>query len=59
MRETWKEYFEDPQHENTKGPVAVYMCGVMKGIDEQIDESILQWLSLFERMGHNRIAKGV
>ena len=35
------------------------LCGVMKGIDEKIDEGVLLWFSHVERMENDRIAKRV
>ena len=33
------------------------LCGVKKGLDERIDEGILQWISHVERRERDRIAK--
>ena len=33
------------------------LCGVTKGVDEKIDESIFRWFGHVERMENNRIAK--
>ena len=30
-----------------------------EGVDERIDESVLQWFGHFERMGHDRIAERI
>ena len=35
------------------------LCGVTKGVDERIDEGVLQWFSHVERMGNDRIARRV
>ena len=35
------------------------LYGMTKGIDEMIDESVLQWFGNIERMRNNRIAKRV
>ena len=35
------------------------LCGVRNGLDERIDEGILQWFSHVERMERDRIAKRV
>ena len=35
------------------------LCGVTKGVDENIDEGILRWFDHVERMEHDRIAKRV
>ena len=35
------------------------LCGVKKGIDERIDESVLRWFGHVERMERDRIAKRV
>ena len=35
------------------------LCGVMKGVDEKIDEGVLRWFSHVERMENDRIAKRV
>ena len=35
------------------------LCGVMKGVDERIEESVLQWFGHVERMENDRIAKRV
>ena len=34
-------------------------CGVAKGVDERINESVLQWFGHIERTGNDRIAKRV
>ena len=34
-------------------------CGVMKGIDERIDEGVLRWFGHVERMEKDKIAKRV
>ena len=34
-------------------------CGVKKGLDERIDEGMLQWFAHVERMERDRIAKRV
>ena len=33
------------------------MCGVTKGVDETIDEGVLQWFGHVERMEKERIVK--
>ena len=33
------------------------LCRVTKGIDEKIDEGVLQWFSHVERMENDRISK--
>ena len=35
------------------------LCRVKKGLDERIDESVLQWFGHVERMERDRIAKRV
>ena len=35
------------------------MCGLKKGLDERIDEGVLQWYSLMEKMEKEMIAKRV
>ena len=35
------------------------LCGVTKGVDEKIDEGVLQWFDYMERMENNMIAKRV
>ena len=35
------------------------LCGVKKGLDERIDESVLRWFAHVERMERDRIAKRV
>ena len=35
------------------------VCGVTKGVDERIDEDVLRWFGLVERMERDRIAKRV
>ena len=35
------------------------LCGVVKGVDERIDENVLCWCGHIERMGNNSIAKMV
>ena len=35
------------------------LCGVTKGVDERIDEGVLQWFGHVERMEKERIAKRV
>ena len=35
------------------------LCGVTKGVDERIDEGVLQWFGHVERMENGRIAKRV
>ena len=35
------------------------LYGVPKGLDERIDEGVLQWFSHVERMENDRIAKRV
>ena len=35
------------------------LCGVRKGLDERIDESVLRWFGHVERMERDRIAKRV
>ena len=35
------------------------LCGVRKGLDERIDESILRWFGHVERMERDRIANRV
>ena len=35
------------------------LCGVKKGLDERIDEDMLQWFGHLERMERDRIAKRV
>ena len=35
------------------------LCGVRKGVDEKIEEGILQWFGHVKRMENNRIAKRV
>ena len=35
------------------------LCGVMKGVDEKINEGVLQWFGHVERMENDRIAKRV
>ena len=35
------------------------LCGVKKGLDEWIDEGVLQWFSHVERRESDRIAKRV
>ena len=35
------------------------LCGVTKGVDKKIDESVLQWFIHVERMENDRIAKRV
>ena len=35
------------------------LCGVMKGVDERIDEGILHWFSHVERMENDKIAKSI
>ena len=35
------------------------LCGVMKGLDESIDEGVLCWFGYVERMESDRIAKRV
>ena len=32
-------------------------CGVIKGVDERVDEGILRWFGHLERMEKDRIAK--
>ena len=33
------------------------LCGVTKGLDEEIDEVVLRWFGHVERMENDRIAK--
>ena len=33
------------------------LCGVRKGVDERIDEGVLQWFNHVESMDNDRIAK--
>ena len=33
------------------------LCGVTKGVDEEIDEVVLRWFGHVERMENDRIAK--
>ena len=35
------------------------LCGVRKGLDERIDESVLRWFDHVERMENDKIAKRV
>ena len=35
------------------------LCGVMKGVNEKIDESVLRWFGHVERMGNDRISKRI
>ena len=35
------------------------LCGVMKGVDEKIEEGVLKWSGHVERMENYRIAKRV
>ena len=35
------------------------LCGVKKGLDERIDEGVLQWFGHMERIEKDRIAKTV
>ena len=35
------------------------LCGVRKGLDERIEEGVLQWSTHVERMERDRIAKRV
>ena len=35
------------------------LCGMKKGLDEKIDESVLQWFSQVERMERDRIARSL
>ena len=35
------------------------LCGVTKGVDEKMDEGVLQWFYHVERMENDRIAKRV
>ena len=35
------------------------MCGVTKGVNEKIDEGVLQWFYHIERMDNDKIAKRV
>ena len=35
------------------------LCGVTKGADERIDEGVLWWFGLVERMENDRTAKGI
>ena len=35
------------------------LCGVMKGVNEKIDEGVLRWFGHVERMENVRIAKAV
>ena len=35
------------------------LCGVTKGVDERIDESVLRWFGHVERMENDRIAMRV
>ena len=35
------------------------LCGVKKGLDERIDESVIWWFGHLERMERDRIAKRV
>ena len=35
------------------------LCGVMKGVEERIDESVLRWFNHFEKMENDRIAKRI
>ena len=35
------------------------LCGVMKGVDERIEEGVLRWFVHVERMENDRIAKRV
>ena len=35
------------------------LCGVTKGVDEKIDESVLRWFGHVERMENDRVAKRV
>ena len=35
------------------------LCRVMKGLDERIDEDVLQWFSHVKRVENDRIAKRV
>ena len=41
------------------GSETMRLCEVMKGIDENIGESVLQWFGNIERMENDRIAKRV
>ena len=33
------------------------LCGIVKGVDERIEEEVLHWLSHVQRMENDRIAK--
>ena len=35
------------------------LCGVTKGVDDEIDEGVLRWFGHVERMENDRIAKRV
>ena len=35
------------------------LCGVRKGLDERIDEGVLQWFDHVERIERDRIAKRI
>ena len=35
------------------------LCGVIKGVDERIDEGVLRWFGHMERMEDDKIAKKV
>ena len=35
------------------------LCRVTKGVDERIDEGVLRWFGHVERMGKDRIPKGL
>ena len=34
------------------------LCGVTKGVDEKIDESVFQWFCYVKKMGNGSISKG-
>ena len=35
------------------------LCGVRKGLDERVDESVLRWFGHMERMERDRIGIGI
>ena len=35
------------------------LCRVLKGVDERVDETVLQWFGHIERMEDNMIAKRI
>ena len=35
------------------------LCGVMKGVDENFDEGVLQWFGHIKRIENDRIAKRI